>query len=156
MSGTKEFQKPCKLTGVKQVRLEHAGKGNPVGVVGRFEQSRHVQRYLTRRVQHFLDIHVPYAGLVLREMHVQKPVHRLDAPFKAGVFQQGLRAKGRAGDVVMPLVAFHAAFLELAADGPDRRNLGPGPLAGVFKANLFDTAQLARFLGFFRSAPKLD
>ena len=30
------------------------------------------------------------------------------------------------------------------------------PLTSVFKANLFDTAQLARFFGFFRSDHKLD
>jgi hypothetical protein len=30
------------------------------------------------------------------------------------------------------------------------------PLTSVLKANLFDTAQLTRFLDFFRSVPKLD
>ena len=115
-SGTKEVQKLCKLTGVKQVRLEHASKGHPVGMVGRLEQPRHVQRYFARCVQHLLNLHVPDAGFVLREMHVQKPVHRLDPPFKPGVFQQLLRVQGRAGDIVMPLVAFLPALLELAAD----------------------------------------
>jgi predicted transposase YbfD/YdcC len=48
-------------------------------------------------------------------------------------------------------IALNMARLFKSANHPDRV-----PLTSVFKANLFDTAQLARFLGFFRSAPKLD
>jgi len=48
-------------------------------------------------------------------------------------------------------IALNMARLFKSANHPDRV-----PLTSVFKANLFDTAQLARFLDFFRFAPKLD
>ncbi|MCL2193573.1 MAG: hypothetical protein FWB78_09290 [Treponema sp.] len=48
-------------------------------------------------------------------------------------------------------IALSMARLFKSANHPDRV-----PLTSVFKANLFDTAQFARFLDFFRSASKLD
>jgi len=48
-------------------------------------------------------------------------------------------------------IALNMAQLFKSANHPDRV-----PLTSVFKANLFDIAQLARFLDFFRSVPKLD
>jgi predicted transposase YbfD/YdcC len=48
-------------------------------------------------------------------------------------------------------IALNMVRLFKSANHPDRV-----PLTSVFKANLFDTEQLARFLDFFRSVPKLD
>ena len=48
-------------------------------------------------------------------------------------------------------IALNMVRLFKSARHPDRV-----PLTSVFKANLFDTGHLARFLEFFRSAHKLD
>ena len=48
-------------------------------------------------------------------------------------------------------IALNMARLFKSANHPDMV-----PLTSVFKTNLFDTGQLARFLDFFRSTSKLD
>jgi len=48
-------------------------------------------------------------------------------------------------------IALNMARLFKAANLPQRV-----PLTSVFKENLFDTCQFAKFLGFFRSGAKLD
>ena len=78
-----------------------------------------------RYVQYLLRVLVLDAAEILAEMHVQKPVHRLDRPFEVGAPEQFPCGKFPTGNIVMPLVARLALVLELAAYRPHARKVFP-------------------------------